>query len=66
MNSINSPAIRYHGGKFRLAPWILAHFPAHRISGGRGTAIRTECIWINPACQRARPAVQLAMDLARA
>lgn len=28
---ITSPAIRYHGGKFRLAPWILAHFPAHRI-----------------------------------
>lgn len=37
-----------------------------RISGGRGTQLRTECIWINPACQRARPAVQLAMDLARA
>lgn len=29
--SVKSPAIRYHGGKFRLAPWILAHFPAHRI-----------------------------------
>lgn len=37
-----------------------------RISGGRGTAIRTECIWINPACQRARQSVQLTMDLARA
>jgi DNA adenine methylase len=23
--------MRYHGGKFRLAPWIIAHFPAHRI-----------------------------------
>lgn len=24
------PAIRYHGGKFRLAPWILGFFPVHR------------------------------------
>lgn len=26
-----SPVIRYHGGKFRLAPWIIQHFPPHRI-----------------------------------
>lgn len=25
------PALRYHGGKFRLAPWILQFFPEHRI-----------------------------------
>lgn len=25
------PVLRYHGGKWRLAPWILEHFPAHRI-----------------------------------
>lgn len=24
------PALRYHGGKWRLAPWILSHFPPHR------------------------------------
>lgn len=24
-----------------------------RISAGRGTALRTECVWINPACDRA-------------
>lgn len=24
------PVIRYHGGKFRLAPWVIQHFPAHR------------------------------------
>jgi DNA adenine methylase len=24
------PALRYHGGKWRLAPWIIRHFPAHR------------------------------------
>lgn len=36
-----------------------------RIAGGRGTAIRTECIWINPACIAARKTEQLSMDLAR-
>lgn len=25
------PALRYHGGKWRLAPWILAHLPPHRV-----------------------------------
>lgn len=25
------PALRYHGGKWRLAPWIVKHFPPHRI-----------------------------------
>jgi DNA adenine methylase len=30
MNTIKHPAIRYHGGKFRLASWIISHFPAHR------------------------------------
>lgn len=25
------PALRYHGGKWRLAPFILDHFPPHRI-----------------------------------
>lgn len=23
------PALRYYGGKWRLAPWIISHFPAH-------------------------------------
>jgi len=23
--------MRYHGGKWRLAPWIIRHFPAHRV-----------------------------------
>lgn len=27
---IERPLLRYHGGKFRLAPWILSHFPPHR------------------------------------
>ena len=25
------PALRYHGSKYRLAPWIISHFPEHRI-----------------------------------
>lgn len=25
------PALRYHGGKWLLAPWIISHFPAHKI-----------------------------------
>ena len=27
---VSSPALRYLGGKFRLAPWIIAQFPTHR------------------------------------
>ncbi|MCE5180496.1 MAG: DNA adenine methylase [Betaproteobacteria bacterium] len=23
------PALRYHGSKFRLAPWVMKHFPPH-------------------------------------
>lgn len=25
------PLLRWHGGKWLLAPWIIGHFPAHRI-----------------------------------
>lgn len=28
---VTRPALRYHGGKFKLAPWIVSHFPEHRI-----------------------------------
>ncbi|ELQ9311269.1 DNA adenine methylase [Serratia marcescens] len=28
-SEIKHPAIRYHGAKFRLAPWILSFFPQH-------------------------------------
>jgi DNA adenine methylase len=24
------PVLRYHGGKFRLAPWLLQYFPSHQ------------------------------------
>ncbi|MEO4064867.1 DNA adenine methylase [Acinetobacter pittii] len=29
MNTMNHPLIRYHGGKFRLAAWVISHFPNH-------------------------------------
>lgn len=25
------PILRYHGGKWKLAPWIVSHFPPHRV-----------------------------------
>ncbi|GKS96936.1 DNA adenine methylase [Acidovorax sp. SUPP2825] len=31
MDTVTRPALRYHGGKFRLAGWIMQFFPSHRI-----------------------------------
>jgi DNA adenine methylase len=33
MNAVTPtrPALRWHGGKWKLAPWIISHFPPHRI-----------------------------------
>lgn len=30
LQTIKRPAFRYHGAKFRLAPWVISHMPPHR------------------------------------
>lgn len=31
MTTIKRPIVRYHGGKWLLAPWVIAHFPKHKV-----------------------------------
>ncbi len=28
---VRRPVLRYHGGKFRLAPWVISQMPPHRV-----------------------------------
>ncbi|MCP5075527.1 MAG: DNA adenine methylase [Rhodobacteraceae bacterium] len=30
MNAPTRPVLRWHGGKWKLAPWIISYFPGHR------------------------------------
>jgi len=31
MDQLTRPLLRWHGGKWRLAPWVIQHFPPHGI-----------------------------------
>lgn len=31
MSDVKRPALRYYGGKWRLAPWIISHFGVHEV-----------------------------------
>lgn len=31
MRAVHRPILRYHGGKWRIAPWIIENFPPHKV-----------------------------------
>lgn len=50
---IARPLLRYLGGKFRLAPWIIGHFPPHRayiepFGGAASVLLQKDRAYIDP------------------